>query len=130
MVGCNETDVEKYKQVRNVLAFPRINRDELIAFYNAADLFVNTTLADNFPTVNLEAQACGCPIVAFDSDGTPETIDPKCGKVVPRKNYEALKQAILNFNYDGNREAAISFASQFDQQKCIEQYIKLYKELL
>lgn len=130
MVGCYETDVEKYKQVSNVLAFPRINRDELIAFYSAADLFVNTTLADNFPTVNLEAQACGCPIVAFDSDGTPETVDPKRGKVVSRKDYDALKQAILNFHYEGASEAAISFAAQFDQKKCIEQYIKLYNELL
>lgn len=130
MVGCKDCYLEKYKALRHVLAFPRINRDELIAFYNTADLFVNPTLADNFPTVNLEAQACGCPVVAFDSDGTPETVDPKSGRVVPRKDYEALKQAILDFNYEGASEAAISFASQFDQQKCIEQYIRLYKELL
>ena len=112
------------------MAFPRVNRDELVAFYNAADLFVNPTLADNFPTVNLEAQACGCPVVAFASDGTPETVDPKKGKVVPRKNYDALKQTILDFNFEGARESALTFASQFDQQKCIEDYIKLYKELL
>lgn len=130
IVGCRNCNIEKYKPLKHVLIFPLIDRDELVAFYNTADLFINPTLADNFPTVNLEAQACGCPVVAFDSDGTPETIDPKCGKVVPRKNYEALKQAILNFNYDGAREAAISFASQFNQQKCIEQYIKLYKELI
>lgn len=130
MIGCSEADLKKYEQVCNVFAFPRINRDELIAFYNTADLFVNPTLADNFPTVNLEAQACGCPVVAFDSDGTSETVDPKKGIIVPRKNYEELKQAILNFNYEGASDAAISFASQFDQQNCIEQYIKLYKELL
>lgn len=130
MVGCKDSDVEKYKTVENVFAFPRVDRDELVAFYNAADLFVNPTLADNFPTVNLEAQACGCPVVAFASDGTPETVDPKCGRVVPRKDYEALKQTILDFNYEGAKDSAMSFASQFDQQKCITQYIKLYKELL
>lgn len=130
MIGCIESDVEKYKQVSNVLAFPRINRDDLVAFYSAADLFVNPTLADNFPTVNLEAQACGCPVLAFDSDGTSETVDPERGKIVPRKDYDALKQAILDFNYEDAAKSAISFASQFDQQKCIQQYIKLYKELL
>ena len=130
MVGCRDCDVERYKEVKHVLAFPRVNRDELVAFYNAADLFVNPTLADNFPTVNLEAQACGCPVVAFASDGTPETVDPKRGKIVPRKDYDVLKKAILDFNYEGARESAIAFASQFNQQKCIEEYIKLYKELL
>lgn len=129
MIGCEKEDVEKYKLVKNVLAFPRINRDDLVAFYNETDLFINATLADNFPTVNLEAQACGCPVVAFDSDGTPETVDPKKGKVVPRKDYEALKQAILNFNYEGARESAMSFASEFEQKKCINEYLKLYEEL-
>lgn len=130
MIGCNEEDVKKYKHVSNVLAFPRINRDELVAFYSAADLFVNATLADNFPTVNLEAQACGCPVIAFDSDGTPETVDPKRGRVVPRKDYEALKQAILDFHYEGAGESAISFAFQFDIKKCIERYFNLYRELV
>lgn len=130
MIGCEDPNIKKYKILENVLAFPRVDREELIAFYNTANLFVNPTLADNFPTVNLEAQACGCPVVAFDSDGTIETVDPKKGKIVPRKNYEALKQTILSFNYDGASEAAISFASKFNQHKCIEQYIKLYKEIL
>lgn len=129
LVGCKERDVKKYENSYHVLAFPRINRDELVSFYNEADLFINPTLADNFPTVNLEAQACGCPVVAFNSDGTPETVDHEKGMIVPRKNYEAFKQAILEFNYEGARESAISFAAKFDQKRCIEEYIKLYKSL-
>lgn len=130
MIGCLEQDIQKFKSYKNVLALPKIDRDELIQFYTAADLFINPTLADNFPTVNLECQACGTPVIAFDSDGTSETVDPKRGKIVPQKDYEAFKQAILDFNYEGADESAISFASKFDQQKCIEQYINLYKELL
>lgn len=129
MVGCLDADVAKFKDVANVLAFPRVDRDDLIAFYNAADLFVYPTLADNFPTVNLEAQACSCPVVAFDSEGTSETVDPEHGIVVPRKDYEALRDAILNFNYEGARESAIRFASQYSQDKCVEEYIKLYESL-
>lgn len=129
MVGCINVDVEKFKNIENVIAFPRVDRDDLIAFYNAADLFVNPTLADNFPTVNLEAQACGCPVIAFDTDGTPETIDPEHGVVVPRKNYDALRDAILNFNYEGARESAIRFASQYSQERCVDEYIKLYESL-
>lgn len=129
MVGCVQEDVTKFKEYKHVFALPRIDRDKLLQFYSAADLFINPTLADNFPTVNLEAQACGCPVVAFDSDGTIETVDPQSGKIVPRKDYEALKKAIYDFKYEGSRESAMSFASKFDQKKCIEEYINLYNEL-
>lgn len=130
MIGCTPHSIKLFSNNEQVRAISRIDREELVEFYSAADLLINPTLADNFPTVNLEAQACGCPVVAFASDGTPETVDPKKGKVVPRKDYDALKQAILDFNYEGARESAIAFASQFDQQKCIGEYIELYKELL
>lgn len=128
MVGCLEEDVASLNRIERVHAFERVDRDELIAFYSAADLFVNPTLADNFPTVCLEAQACGCPVVAFDSDGTPETIAPK-GIAVPRGNYEAMYDAIVNFDYKDAREDAIEFSRQYSQDKCIKEYVELYKTL-
>lgn len=128
MVGAREKDVREMKSRNNVTALPRLDRDDLIKFYSAADLFVNPTLADNFPTVNLEAQACGCPVVAFDSDGTPETVAPR-GVVVPRKDYTALKEAILGFDYIGAREDAVAFANEYSQEKCIGEYLTLYQNL-
>lgn len=128
MVGCLPEDIDTYAKEPNVLALSRIERGDLIGFYSAADLFVNPTLADNFPTVNLEAQACGCPVVAFDSDGTSETVAPK-GVIVPRCNYEALKKAIVNFEYEGAREDALVFASNYSQEKCIAEYMNLYESL-
>lgn len=128
LVGALERDLEQLNNHPNVLAFPRVDRDQLVEFYSAADLFVNPTLADNFPTVNLEAQACGCPVVAFDSDGTPETV-ASGGIVVPRQDYKALKEAILQFNYEGAREKAIVYAREFDQNLCVNQYLELYSNL-
>lgn len=129
-IGSLEQDVEALKSRRNVLALPRIDREELVQFYSVADLFINPTLADNFPTVNLECQACGTPIVAFDSDGTRETIDSGSGIVVERKNYEALKNAILNFRYGKKvREECLCFARQYDQKSTIQKYIQLYHSL-
>lgn len=128
MVGCLKEDVEKLNGFERVRAFERTDRDELIAFYSSADLLVNPTLADNFPTVCLEAQACGCPVVAFGSDGTAETVSRK-GKVVPRGSYEAMYEAIVNFDYEGAREDAIEFARHYNQDKCIKEYVELYKTL-
>lgn len=68
---------------------------ELVGIYSAADVFVNPTLEDNYPTVNLEAQACGTYTVTFDSGGTRETIiDPSHGIVCGEKTTKALRKVL------------------------------------
>lgn len=89
-------DPEKYvvvavglskKQQRNVpqsiIALPCTDTvDQLVDIYNAADVFFNPTLEDNYPTVNLEAEACGTPVVTYDTGGCSETISLGSSKVV------------------------------------------------
>lgn len=48
--------------------------EELAKIYSCADVFVNPTHEDNYPTVNLEAKACGCPVITYDTGGCKETI--------------------------------------------------------
>ena len=55
---------------------------ELAAIYTTADIFFNPTVEDNFPTVNLEAEACGTPVVTYDSGGSGETIHAPLSRVV------------------------------------------------
>lgn len=130
MVGCLPADVDALRSNAKVIALGRVPREELVQFYTAADLLVNPTLADNFPTVNLEAQACGCPVVAFDSDGTPETVASR-GVVVPRLDYDAWRKAIVGFGFGTDaRVDAISFAARFRISDCMEQYFRLYENLL
>lgn len=50
------------------------SRIQLAAIYTAAGVFFNPTVEDNFPTVNLEAEACGTPVVTYDTGGCRETI--------------------------------------------------------
>ena len=50
------------------------SKSQLAALYTAADVFFNATREDNYPTVNLEAEACGTPVKTFDSGGSKETI--------------------------------------------------------
>lgn len=47
---------------------------QLAAFYSTADVFFNPTVEDNYPTVNLEAEACGTPVVTYDTGGCAETV--------------------------------------------------------
>ena len=47
---------------------------ELAGIYTTADVFLNPTVEDNYPTVNLEAEACGTPVITYDTGGCRETI--------------------------------------------------------
>lgn len=55
---------------------------ELAELYSAADVFFNPTYEDNYPTVNLEAEACGTPVITYDTGGSPETITLSDSRVV------------------------------------------------
>ncbi len=108
--------------------------DGLIGLYSEADVFINPTLEDNFPTTNLEALACGTPIVTFDTGGSGEAVDEKTGIVVPKGNMDKLLKAI---------RTVLSNGKSFYMENCIERacthynkdiqylkYIKLYNEIL
>ena len=53
------------------------DQKELAAIYTAADVLVNPTHQDNYPTVNLEAAACGTPVVTYRVGGSPESVPPE-----------------------------------------------------
>ena len=94
LVGVSEV-VEKKLPERIISIACTQNQEELAEIYSAADLFVNPTLEDNFPTVNLEALACGTPVITYQTGGSPESITESTGKVVPYKDYKALKNAVI-----------------------------------
>jgi glycosyltransferase involved in cell wall biosynthesis len=61
---------------QNIIGIRRTNNaEELAEIYSAANVFYNPTKLDNFPTVNLEARACECPVVTYDSGGCKETVE-------------------------------------------------------
>lgn len=78
---------------KNVFGIERTNsKKELAQIYSAADVFVNPTYEDTFPTVNLEAAACGTPVITYDTGGCPETVSPE--SVVPQGDLKALMAKI------------------------------------
>lgn len=69
--------------------------EALVALYQHASVFCNPTMADNFPTTNIEALASGTPIVTFNTGGSPEAIDDSTGIVVRQGDLEGLRNAII-----------------------------------
>lgn len=78
--------------VRGILRTESV--EELAAWYSAAEAFVNPTWEDNFPTTNLEALACGTPVITYNSGGSPEAIDVATGKVVQKGQLQELCAAV------------------------------------
>ena len=56
--------------------------EQLAAVYTAADVFFNPTVEDNYPTVNLEAEACGTPVLTYDTGGCNETVRREESRVI------------------------------------------------
>lgn len=74
IVGLLENKTLKFPS--NIIYIPRTeNQKELVSIYNAADILLNSTYEDNYPTVNLEALACETPVLSFDSGGSVEFVE-------------------------------------------------------
>lgn len=71
------------------------NQEELAKIYTAADVFVNPTREDTYPTVNMESICCGTPVITFETGGSPESIDENTGSVVPCNDIDALYKEII-----------------------------------
>lgn len=125
------------KQVRNLpTGIDGITRtqniDELVKLYSQADVLINPTYADSFPTVNLEALACGTPVITYDTGGSPETIDKYTGIVIPQGDVKVLSEAIIKIkdNPMSSEKCRERAEMYFDKDKCFHRYIELYEELL
>ncbi len=104
---------------------------ELACLYTAADVYVNTTLEDNFPTTNLEALASGTPVITFETGGSPEAIDKMTGAVVPKGDVDALCRTVIDFtSKPKNSNACVERARSYDKRIRFQEYIALYRRVL
>jgi glycosyltransferase involved in cell wall biosynthesis len=125
------TDSETDKGLpSNIVSIHRTeNQKELAELYTAADLFVNPTRQDTYPTVNMEAIACGTPVVTFETGGSPEILDELTGSVVPCDDIDALEKEIVRIctekPYKLNK--SVEKALDFDKNSCFKEYLSLYE---
>ena len=129
LVGTNES-VDK-QLPDNIISVHRTqNQQELAEIYTAADLFVNATREENYPTVNMESIACGTPVMTFKTGGSAEIPDETCGVVVDCDDINALESEIIRIAAEKpfTEENCLHRAKQFDQNERFKDYIGLYKK--
>ncbi|MBQ6478128.1 MAG: glycosyltransferase [Erysipelotrichaceae bacterium] len=131
MVGTND-EVDRMLPDKIISIHRTYNQEELVKIYSAADLFVNPTREENFPTVNIEALACGIPVLTFNTGGSPEIIDESCGFTVEKNDVNELAKQIIRICEENTykKEACLNRASCFDMRKTFSEYISLYDRIL
>ncbi len=102
---------------------------ELAKWYSSADVLINPTLEDNFPTVLIEAMACGTPCISFNTGGCSEIIG-ETGAVVNRRDWRAMLESIYNIDKEKLKDKCIERVQKnYNKREMIEKYIELYHEM-
>ena len=103
------------------------DQTELAALYTCADVFVNPTREENYPTVNMEAIACGTPVVTFNTGGCAEIVTEECGAVVYSNTIDEMVEKIHNVisNRDFYVNGCRSRADDFAERTCFDKYIRM-----
>ena len=132
LVGIKPEDRKRLPD--NVVGIARTeNIRQLAELYAAADVFVNPTWQDNYPTVNMEAIACGTPVVTYRTGGSVEVITPATGMIVEQGNLNELLKSIREIESKGKasyQEACRKYALlNFKKEDRYMEYLRLYEEL-
>ena len=135
------------------------NVQELAQLYSEADVLINPTYEDNFPTVNIEALACGTPVITYKTGGSPEAVRDEVSDgfkefsfdsaqdkrqvsggtelyntsmVIEQGNVVALANAVMQMKDKPLSSADCRKRAEelFDKDKCFEKYVELYEDLL
>ena len=110
----------------NITYISRTNdREELAAWYTEADVFFNPTYEDNYPTVNLEAQACGTPVITYDTGGSPEGVLKGDCAVVQDVAHACGELPKLK----KNNHKTLGEIADFSKECMAQKYIMLYEML-
>lgn len=133
-LGGDEND-----SVLNIKTVSYINDEKTLAkYYSATDILLYPSIADNCPLVVLEAQACGLPVVSFETGGIPELVEhKKTGFIAKYKNINNLNEGldfILNLDPSAlnymSLKATENVLERFTIQKMTSSYVNLYLDML
>lgn len=132
LVGLSKKQISRIPT--NIIGIERTESvQQLAELYNIADVFVNPTYADNFPTTNIESLACGTPIITYKTGGSPESVDNKTGMVVEQGNLNDLKVAIEKITSNKSKYSDPCRAKAvmlYNKQDRFNDYINLFNSLL
>lgn len=127
LVGLNTT--QKKEMSNNIICLEKTsNVEELSEIYAIADVFVNPTYEDNYPTTNLEAISCGTPVITYDTGGSPESAND-FGVVVKKGDKEELLR-VIDILIDGQMSVCQSSSlNNMRKESMLKKYLQIFEEI-
>ena len=113
----------------NILGIEKTdNIEQLVSIYSAADVFLNLTYEDNYPTTNLEALSCGTRVITYNTGGSVEAVkNDNCGYIVEKGDIHGVKSKIIELCKLERMKKSLFECSEIKNNL---QYVELYKQIL
>ena len=128
----------KKLRIKKATIFAGYVPDDVVPnFYACCDVFCYPSLWEGFGLTPAEAQACGKPVVAFNTCAIPEVVENnRTGLLVEPKNVGALADALISLLKDKERRVRMGLEARkrvlrlFSWDKAAEQTLQVYREVL
>ena len=132
LIGVSQEQISQLPE--GIIGISRIDDiKKLVEFYSIANVLVNTTYCDNYPTVNLESIACGTPVITYNTGGSPEALSEDTGLIVEQGNVNKLGESIQYLCNHLDKFSEYNCLKRahnyFDKDICFKEYIDLYKTI-
>lgn len=133
LVGLSKSQIQKLP--KSIIGIDRTeNVSQLADLYSAADVFLNPTLEDTFPTTNLESLACGTPVITYKTGGSVESVNEDTGFIVNKGDVHGLLIAMNDIRSIGKKfyeqNCRTRAVENFDKNIKFKDYLELYKNIL
>lgn len=120
---------------KNIIGIQRTeNVQQLADLYSIADVFVNPTYEDTFPTTNLEALSCGTPVITYRTGGSVESVCNETGSVVDKGDLYGIIQAIQLIKQKSKKSYSSTCREKaldnYNKNSKFTEYIELYNNIL
>lgn len=108
------------------------SHDEIPLWMNAADLFVLPSLRESFGIVQIEALACGKPVVATINGGSEEIIiSEEYGLLCEPANPKDLaEKIIIGLDKEWDTRKILNYSKRFTWDNVAKEIMEIYNELL
>jgi putative colanic acid biosynthesis glycosyltransferase len=130
LLGVKKNQIKRLPS--KIIAIERTeNTEQMAQLYSMADVYVNPTYEDTFPSTNLEALACGTPVITYKTGGSVESITSETGFIVEQGDIRAIQNIIVNLKNSKSkfncRKAAVN---NYNKEISFLKYLNLYELII
>lgn len=128
--GLLNEDTMKVKSNGRIKFVGHVHDNELAEFYNSMDLLVFPTAIEGYGLPIVEAMACQVPVMVLDDAIIPREVKEKCITVEDLEVAFGDLRHLVDLCRDYDTLGNYRWAKAHSWDKCVEEYVKLYEEVL